>query len=240
MRGGITGGPGTSDPSRWSSINTTLAALVRQAYGLKAYEYVGPAWTEELRFDVEARVPLGTQKSEFDRMLQNLLAERFHLSFHRARKEIFAWQLVVMKGGPKLTRASDGSPSKEAAPGRTAMNSLTVDRDGYPILHSGQSVVMIRGKARCHLPRCNMQQFASMLSSQVDQPVFDATGLSGEYDIDLWWGDEARSAAAAAESDPVLTIYKALENQLGLKLENRKRPVEVLIVDRALRAPTDN
>jgi uncharacterized protein (TIGR03435 family) len=88
-----------------------------------------------------------------------------------------------------------------------------------------------------------MAEFATMLSSQINQPVFDLTGLAGEYEIDLYWINEERLPAAAEDPYGGLNgpaIVAALKDQLGLRLENRKRTIDVLALDDALRVPTEN
>ncbi len=89
-----------------------------------------------------------------------------------------------------------------------------------------------------------MAEFAGMLGSQLDRPVFDVTGLAGEYEINLYWINEERLPAPAEDPYAGLnggpTIFTALRDQLGLKLENRKQAVEMLVIDYALRVPTEN
>lgn len=182
MRGGVFGGPGSRDPCRWSSINTTLKSLMIQAYGLKSYECAGPAWVGQTRFDVEARLPANTNKEQFNLMLQSLLEERFQVAFHREPAEISAWDLVVGKGGPKLKGPADEKPETGDS-GRKGIVPLESDRDGYPLLSAGMHVAMVNGRSHCHFGRTTMGEFAKILSSQVDQPVFDGTGLGGEYEL---------------------------------------------------------
>jgi uncharacterized protein (TIGR03435 family) len=244
VRGGITGGPGSADPTRWSSINATLESLVQQAYGLRRYQFVGPAWTDELRFDVEAKLAPKTSKDQFRLMLQNLLEERFQLSFHFQRREIPALELVLAKGGPKLKAPGREQNASTPAPDKHGASQLRLDKMGYPVLFPGMTVAMSYGKARCHFLRISMTEFVGSLAAQVDRPVFDATGLTGEYEVDLYSVNEERqpttdeSHSGAIGGGP--TIFTALRDQLGLKLENRKREVDVLVVDRALQAPTRN
>jgi len=243
MRGRVEGGPGTTDPDRWLSIDTTLRNLVLRAYGLKDYQFAGPAWAEERRFDIEAKLPRGTDMARFRVMLQTLLEERFKLKCHFERKEILAGELTIAKGGAKLKESRPDIVSGPALSRGSRPVSERLDRYGFPILPPGATVSMSNGRSRCHFARIGMAEFATMLSAQINQPVFDLTGLAGEYEIDLYWINEERLPPAGEDSyggpnGPA--IVAALKDQLGLKLENRKRTIDVLALDGALRVPTEN
>src|SRR5882724_6411524 len=110
MRVGCTGGPGTPDPGLWKCQNLSLSNMVTNAYNLKYYEITAPAWMNEVRFDITAKIPEGTTKEQFLLMRQNLLDERFKLMFHREKKEVPGYELVVAKNGPKLKEAVEEAP----------------------------------------------------------------------------------------------------------------------------------
>jgi uncharacterized protein (TIGR03435 family) len=143
MRGRVQGGPGTTDPDRWSSIDTTLRNLVLRAYGLKDYQFAGPAWAEERRFDVEAKLPRGTDMDRFRVMLQTLLEERFQLKCHFERKEILARELTIAKGGAKLQGVTTGyrlrpgpfswQPYDRGAAGSLWISDIAAGSDGVDV-----------------------------------------------------------------------------------------------------------
>lgn len=112
------------------------------------------------------------------------------------------------------------------------------DSGGYPILPPNTSVAMSNGKARAQLDGVDLARLVDLVSSQLGAPVKDATGLAGTYDIALFWSIWPPSADPAGSGGPGLP--EALEEQLGLKLERRKGPGEVLVVDHAEEVPTAN
>jgi uncharacterized protein (TIGR03435 family) len=183
----------------------------------------GPAWIDSEHYDIEALTPGDTRPSRPEQMamLRTLIADRFKLTFHREEKDFSIYQLEVASSGPKM------KPSA-APPTDPAQLISTV----YP--------------QRIHLPARNatMGDFASLLQrALLDRPVVDKTGLPGKYDFDLDWapdetqfGGEVPVASADAPSPPFFT---AIEQQLGLKIEATKGPVEAMVVDGAER-PTAN
>jgi uncharacterized protein (TIGR03435 family) len=246
------GGPGTDDPGMYTCENCSLASLVSNAYDMPQYRVTAPDWMPVTTFIVSTKVPVGTTKDQFHLMLQNMLAERFKLAVHRDKKEMQMYELVVAKGGPKLKRSPGEPPPKDAdtEPDRKASAPLKLAADGYPALSEGTSMAIMNGRARLMYPRETMESFATMLSYQIGRPVTDATGVAGKFDISLFWdaGGSRRSAAAegntplAGTSDPDAgpTIFEAIQSQLGLKLESKKGPVDILVVDHAEKVATEN
>lgn len=197
----------------------TLKLLIAAAYDLSPKVISGgPAWIETDHFDILALTPGEKRPAREEQMamLRSLLADRFKLSFHREEKAFAIYELDVARSGPKL-KASAERPEDPAQLISTV----------YP--------------DHLHLPARNatMAEFASLLQRAVlDRPVVDKTGLAGKYDFDLDWtadetqfGGEIGAAPADAQSPP---FFKAIEEQLGLKLEAKRGPVEALIVDTAL------
>src|SRR5262249_40211873 len=153
------------------------------------YQLSGPGWLDDERFTVNAKLPQGATKEQLGPMLQNLLIERFRLAAHFEKKELSGYQLVVAKGGHKLADSPgeakiDEDPSKPAAPFKWGL-----DKDGYPALPPGRhySMSVTGGKARWRFADEPMGRFADMLSTQIHQPIVDATGLSGKYDFTFFW-----------------------------------------------------
>jgi uncharacterized protein (TIGR03435 family) len=108
--------------------------------------------------------------------------------------------------------------------------------DGYPQLPKGITMAWMNGRARWQDPKGTMETLAGVISGQLGKPVTDSTGLNGKYDIALFWAAESRKP----EDEPGPTIFSALQDQLGLKLEQKKGMVEMLIVDKAEKVPTEN
>jgi uncharacterized protein (TIGR03435 family) len=210
--------------NRFIGKDYTLKLMIAAAYNLNSREISGgPDWLESDHYDIVAVTPgeVRPTRDEQMAMLRNLLADRFKLTFHREEKEFSIYELEVAKGGPKL------KPSA-AAPDEPAQLISTV----YP--------------QRMVLPARNvtMSDLTSLMQrAMLDRPVVDKTGLTGKYDFDLEWapdetqfGGEVPTASADAPSAP---LFSAIQQQLGLKLEAARGPVEALVVDKAER-PSEN
>jgi bla regulator protein blaR1 len=229
---------------RFTATNNTLRALILNAYGIFASPYLlvgGPAWIDSERYDVDAKaeasaIPASASNKvlwEKTRlMLRTLLAERFQLSIRRETKEMPVYELVVAKNGPKLRR-SDQDCDASATPCHGF--------SGNPTRLSGSAV--------------DMSDLALMLSTYSDRPVLDKTGVQGNFDIKLQWNpfaartqpaeDVQRSPQAEAREgrnpdlDSLPALFNALEQQLGLRFESRKGPVETYVIDHVER-PSEN
>jgi uncharacterized protein (TIGR03435 family) len=209
-----------SDEGRVTATNVTLRSLVVMAYGIKDYQLEAPAWLSEERYDISAKFPEApavNQKlydPDLDAMLRKLLADRFKLQTHSSSKQFEVYGLVIAKSGLKIKEVPDsGSHDSNSANNR----------------YTGTCVPM--------------SQFAEFLARRVDLPVLDMTGLKGYYDIAFDWVGEPRqpsepSATPEAPAGPTLAM--AIEEKLGLKLEMRKAPLDIVIVDRVERIPTEN
>jgi uncharacterized protein (TIGR03435 family) len=250
-----TGGPGTDDPGLFTCENCSLISLISIAYDMPIYRITAPDWLQTTQFVVSAKVPAGATKEQFRLMMQNMLAERFKLGTHRQQKEMQIYEMVVAKGGPKLKRSAEEAPVKEDAPEPdkkpAPAEEPKLGKDGFPTLPAGYTQAMMNGRARIMYLRQTMDWFATMMSYQVHQPVADATGLTGKYDFALFWafGDGTRRAGAVSDGDTPLagtsdnggpTLFEALQSQLGLRLEQKKGPVEIIVVDHMERVPTEN
>jgi uncharacterized protein (TIGR03435 family) len=170
------------------------------------------------RFDITAKAAGPAKSDEMRIMLQNLMKERFKLAFHRETKEISAYALVEAKGGHKLKVS-------EAADGRGV---LPVNKEGKMAL-TGQSATL--------------DQLTMFLAGPLRAPVIDQTGLKGRYDFEFdltSFGLQGPPPAGEAPPDPVSVLQAALPKQLGLKLEARKMPIEMLVIDHIEKAPTEN
>src|SRR5947209_8710373 len=140
---GMRGGPGTPDPGQITYSNVTIRNVLMNAYDVKEFQISGPAWLNNERYDITAKVPPGTTKEQFKLMLQNLLAERFKVTLHHETKDLPMFALVVAKGGSKLKESAplpppptDGGPG-EAPNSYGAAPKTTFNKDGMPQLPAG-------------------------------------------------------------------------------------------------------
>lgn len=251
MTVGAKGGPGTSDPGLFTCQNFSLSNLVTYAYDLPFYRLTALDWMGTARFNVSAKVPIGTTKEQFLKMLQQLLAERFKLAVHWEKKEMQTYDLVIAKGGFKLKEVRDEAEAKKDdadSDRRRAPEPMKLAPDGYPALSGGTTMAMMNGRARVMYHKQTIQFLAGILSSQVGHPVNDTTGLTGKYDIGLYWASEGgRPSASGAtpleglnDPDSRPDLFAAIQSQLGLRLEAKKAQVDVLVVDHAEKIPTEN
>jgi|SRR5579863_535314 len=209
--------------------NFTLKELVGYAYSLTPRAISGgPAWIESDRYDILAGTPgeVRPTQDEQMQMMRKLLADRFSLGFHREPKEFPIYALTVAKNGSKL-KESSGPP--DALP--ELVNVV------YPEEPAGVRIVLPARNA-------TMGQFAAMMNRAVlDRPVVDQTGLSGKYDFDLeWTPDETQFGGQLPQGTPEHPkpdLFAAVQQQLGLRLEATKGPIEALVIDKVER-PSEN
>jgi uncharacterized protein (TIGR03435 family) len=246
MRANRKGGPGTTDPGMYTCENCPVSWVLSEAYDLQPFEYGGPDWTQNVRFDFRAKVPSGTTKDVFLAMLQNLLADRFMLVVHREKKAMTVYELTVAKNGPKfLESVPKDAPKEDGPPG-----DLRRDRDGFPILPVGTTMAAVPGHARIRSDNQTMAWFVRMLAGQLQGPVIDATELKAKYDFIVSWayGENSGRGASAASGVPEAmdlepyrpALINAVQSQLGLRLEEKKGQVAVLVVDHMEKVPSEN
>jgi uncharacterized protein (TIGR03435 family) len=173
-------------------------------------------------------------------MLQRLLAERFKLRVHRETRELPLYSLTVGRNGPKLRPHVEAPPAAEAdKPLPDVQGRIKSDADGYPILPKGKPImVMSNERARYQWVDTDLAPLVELLADKLGGPVRDDTGLQGKYDIALFWSMRPLSAQPDADTGP--NLFVAVQEQLGLKLEKKKGPVEVVVVDHAEKVPTGN
>ena len=215
--------------------NSTLLFIIRGAYGMFNSlddKFIGvPGWARTDRYDIEAKVDPADiealhnlRRHQRDLMFQALLADRFNLKVHPETREQPVYALVIAKNGPRFT---------EAKPGDTYPNGIKDAFDG----HTGPGVVNSsrHGIAGQAIP---MSTLVMILTQTVDRTVMDKTALTGKYDLKLDWTPEtAASTSPGTDSavpppdDSGPSIFTAIQDQLGLKLEPAKAQVEVLVID---------
>jgi uncharacterized protein (TIGR03435 family) len=188
----------------------TLKGFVRIAYGITNEQIEGgPRWFDEDRYDIEARAEGPAQGPQLREMLQTLLADRFKLEFHLTTKTVSGYAMVPAKGGLKIKEV-DSSDSHST---HTTRGSMTVEA-------------------------VDLKRFAATLSRVFGAPVDDQTAKSGSFTFTLTWAPESNLPPGPTTNDGV-SIFTALQEQLGLKLEARKVPLEVFVIDRAEKAAVD-
>jgi uncharacterized protein (TIGR03435 family) len=204
----------STNGGRLNYTNVTLKDVVRQAYKVQRYQITGPDWIDTALFDIAAKIPNGASRDQVPLMLQALLADRFKLALHRETKELPMYALVVAKNGPKFK-------TSESESGITSNSSRTH-------WHVTANV--------------SMRGFAEFLTEEAGRPVVDQTGLTGSYDLTLDWAPDNAVATPDAPNDSAAgpSLFTALQEQLGLKLDSTKGPVEILVIDRAEKTPTEN
>lgn len=208
-------------------LGATLRGLVTLAYDMDNRWIVNASkWMEEDRFDIIAKGPPSITDDAFRVMLKNLLAQRFGLATHSENQPMPVWVLLAGKN-PKL-KSSDGGARSEC-------NIVNTDKRNYVCTNT------------------TLAQFAERLPTRagayIHPPVLDLTGLAGAYDFQLYWtpknllskasgvgGDSPEASTPSAD----VTVFEAVDKQLGLKLEEQKHPVPVLVIDKAERTPREN
>jgi uncharacterized protein (TIGR03435 family) len=238
-------------PGRFNATGMTLKFLITMAYDVKDFQVSGgPGWVNAERYDIDAKepdaiaqelekLPREQRSTLADSMLQSLLADRFQLKLTRGTKELPAYALVVAKNGPKLQEAKpvDTPTDAPSAPG------------GHP-----HGPMMRMGRGELNGQGVGLGFLASVLSQQLGRQVLDQTGLKGNYDLALKWtpdqgegmmmggpppggGPPPDGAPPPDASGP--SIFTALQEQLGLRLEATKAPADVLTIDH-VEKPSEN
>lgn len=263
---GSEGGPGSRDPTRIRYFNIALKELLARAYGVKNFQIFGPSWLDSERFEVTATMAPGTTKEQFEKMLQNLLADRFKLTLHHEQKELPAYVLGVGKRGPKM-KVSEEEPQTNAGdpapPPSIGKADFKRGKDGFPEVAAARRgapmLMMMPGKAKLTATGTTMQQLCEQLSRMLAKPVMDHTELTAKYDFVLYFSPEQvqfggpgpvgiagpdggprESKVASEDAERSPTIFAAVQDQLGLKLDSQKTSVDLLVVDRVERVPTEN
>ncbi len=235
VRDAVRGGPGTPDPSRVAYTNIRLKDLLLSAYGIKSYQMAGPDWLDTERYDVIANVPPGATKEQFPRMLQDLLVERFKISLHHETKDLPLYELVVAKNGPKL-KAWKEPANAPPVPQQPPSGPPPIGDNGFPAVQPGHfATTNVDGRVRIAASKLPISRLTEMLANQLGRPVVDNTRLAGPYDYRLEFSPEG----LAGDPD-ALSLFTAVQEQLGLRLQPSKGPVDVLIIDSVEKTPTEN
>jgi uncharacterized protein (TIGR03435 family) len=231
----------------------TLRDLLIVAYLVRPFQVAGPDWIGEDRFDVQAKLPAGATATQVPEMLQRLLTERFELKTHREKRQLPVYALVVVKPSARLTENKSGGP----IPSHEALANLAVtfNADGvFGNLGDGSSYTFSR-KGRFDAKKLSMPVVAAILERFSDRAVLDMTGLVGAYDLSIDVGEEnywpvvlraSINAGVPVGPQNRATVDRAGNplgdalQQVGLKLDARRAPIDVIVVDAARRTPIDN
>jgi uncharacterized protein (TIGR03435 family) len=208
--------------SRFVGTGLPLRVLIMEAYRVRDFQILGgPSWMNDDQWDIEAKaasgpIPNWTESENpylagpLARMLQSLIEDRFQLKFHHETKQLSVYELTVAKGGPKLKRSVDQTRTRVS---ETKLATGFVDVPGQPF-----------------------RNFAYFLGRQLDRPLIDKTDLQGLYDVTLRWMPEPTEGARTSD---LPTLFTAVQEQLGLKLESGKGAVEMFVID-SVQRPSDN
>jgi uncharacterized protein (TIGR03435 family) len=234
-----TGGIGTSDPTRITYRGTWLAPLIADAFGVRSDQITGLGPVSNERYDIVANIPEGATKEQFNVMLGNLLRDRFHLRFHMDSKVRPVYALRVAKNGPKLKETAAGSGPDDATTPKGGIGGF--DAQGFLILPPNRKGIVSfprPGEIFTTAQDVSMAELARSIEAPaagVERPVIDETGLTGHYDFKLHmeWGRVTDVGVAPS-------IFTAIEEQLGLKLESATHSFPQLIIDSIDRDPTEN
>jgi uncharacterized protein (TIGR03435 family) len=210
-----------TSPSNGSSINgdraqviftnVPLRRLIQQAYSVQAFQVNGPGWLDDVRFDIAAKYPPNLKNQDRPLMLQTLLADQLNLTVHHETKDVSGYAMAVAKGGFKLK---------------------PVEPHGSSTQRNGAAVHTVTLKA------ISMEAFAENLSRWLSQIVIDKTGIGGVYDFQFRYKDDNQAQADDAEDAPSLFI--AVQETMGVRLQSEKVPVDMIVVDHVERAPSEN
>jgi uncharacterized protein (TIGR03435 family) len=231
----------------------TIKMLIQQAYDVRDFQISGgPGWINSDRYDIKAKIESGTnappdprnladQRKSIEQQrerLRDLLADRFQLKIHRETKELSAYALKPAKGGPKLKESKLDDPASNS--------DKSSERPRGPFMRVGRGQII--GQS------ISLDFLAQMLSQQVGRPVIDKTDLKGAYEFTLEWtpdpaqslepgfsgpGEPPRPDSPAPAEVNGTSVFVAIQEQLGLKLESQKAPVEIIVIE-SVEKPSEN
>jgi uncharacterized protein (TIGR03435 family) len=234
---------------QWASQNATFMMILRDAYPAFSLpgQIVGPDWMNNERFDINARADGDPSPEVMNGMLRQLLADRFSLRVHTEQRELDVYALVVARedgrAGPRLRGSAADCAAVEAERRQrvpsgepSAARQVATKPGDRP--ECGMRSMMMNGMQRPRAGGMPVGAMAAVIQQTVGRPVVDHTGLNGRFDFDLQFSGTGPLTTADRADAPV-SVFTALQEQLGLKLESRKEIVDVLVIDQVER-PTPN
>ncbi len=240
------GGPGTRFPDQFICTDVTAANMALAALGLRPYQLPGTNTLDGPRYEVRAVIPRGATKEQVRIMFQNLLKDRFHFAWHFEKREMAVFELTQVEGGSRL-RPSSGE-------GATAQNSGTPAANTGaalpPLRRGGVRSGSIYGVFHFEANGVPFSELVDYLSYRFGRKVIDHTGLTGDFNIVLYYRDQASVNPSVTPPkdakfppgyivDPP-DLAGALKEQLGIKLVSRKDNIDILVIDHFDKAPTPN
>lgn len=199
-------------PGRLLLGNVRLSTCLQIAYNIRPVQISGPDWLRDTFVDIVAKSATPVPESEIRMMLQNLLADRFRLKLHRETKPVDSYILTVGRNGPKLQEST---------------------KEGAGKLQGSKNVLRVEG--------ATMEEFVGVLTQPLGSPVLNQTGLTKRYDFAL---DMTPYVPESNPGDPppgrAGALITPLHEKLGLKLESKKAPIEILVIDHMEKTPTEN
>jgi uncharacterized protein (TIGR03435 family) len=230
-----------------------LRDYIARAYRVKVYQVTGPEWITSEKYDVSAKLPAGSTAEQIPEMLQALLTERFHLKLHQEKKDLPVYALILGKSPLKLQESAPDAPGTErkagvnvAASGSAAGVSVDLGNGSYYTFANGTF----------EAKKITMDLFARQLERYVDRPILDMTGLKGNYDLSFnVTAEDAQTmmihvavnagvqlppeALQLLDSGSIGSLLEGLQ-KLGLRLDQRRAPLDLLVVDQGLKTPIEN
>ena len=227
-------------PAEFSIRNAPLLSIIMVAYGRRDYQLVGsPDWTQSERYDIRAKYPNPDARRQWTAMLRALLEDRFRLRTHVETREAPVYALVMARGdkrfGPQLQKTPRDCAVYLAELAKAGSSRVVNQGDPCAAGVYGDG----RGRNMWASGR-TMAQIAAMLSGVTDRDVVDRTGLTGEFDVRLNWQPDAGIRSTPGQpGDGGVSLFTALQEQLGLKFESSRGPVEMLVIDSVERPTPD-
>jgi len=246
------------DGAQVRGLGLSLRDYLATAYRFKATLISGPDWTLTERFNISATLPEGGSRAQVPEMMQALLADRFHVKLHKDKKELPIFALVIAKGGLKMKELPsdpDADPAKDEPTGLANVGTIAGVGNGASITYARGASVTIADN-RIQVRKLPLWVVCRTLERYSDRQIVDMTGLTGSYSFTLNVAPEdyqamnLRSAVVRGftlppdarkflDSTTPFALSDALQ-QVGLKLEARKAPLDVIVIDDALKTPTAN
>jgi uncharacterized protein (TIGR03435 family) len=221
---------------RFVATNSQLRSLIVNAYGVMHERLLGgPDWIDSDRFDILASAPAGTSESTMLTMLQTLLADRFKLVLRREAREMAVYSLVIAQSDGHIEKALRPVDCKASRTESKAVMRKAVAPPCSALLMRQPGTGMVTYQSE----GVDLNGLANTLSRRVGRPVINRTGLAGEFQFELSWLQDMQAGAAPAAANDGPSLFTALQEQLGLKLESSRGPVEVLVIE-SVERPTPN
>jgi uncharacterized protein (TIGR03435 family) len=233
-----------NEPGRVRFPAVTLKTLLMFAYDVKDFQIAGPGWIGDERFSIEATMPADTTQDQTRIMMRNLVADRFKTEIHRETRPLPIYSLVIAKSGLKI-------PSTPPIRAKQVGDSPFAT-DGFPVVppeFTGILTFSINSQAEITAQRATMRELATELEKRLGVLVRDETQVKDKFDFVLKFSPEGLNGPGGRPvpatispdvQDPQRDIFSALQADLGIRLESRRGPVEVIVIDHAEKAPTDN